>query len=271
MKKGWHWLVCGGLLMIGFAGVGYGDVLSIYDVQYTTDPSGDSPYNGQIHDITGGIVTHIWHGFNKRVYLQNPYDPTWGAIVIKDGEGGELADNVHVGDWLSVDDIYIDESRGTTFLQYRRSLAPDVSFSIDSTGNAVPDPVILTAADLPVPVDHMRSEPYESMIVTLESITIGNLDLGHIPDNYEILEGSDIAWGTDYMNTDAGGPYHPSILGAGPGDVFQSITGIVEQYTWSGWDHYQLNTRSTADIVPEPLTVSLLITGMLAVARRRLR
>ena len=269
MKKRWHWVVCGGLLTIGFTGIGYGDVLSIYDVQYTTDPSGDSPYNGQIHDITGGIVTHIWQGFNKRVYLQNPYNPTWGAIVIKDGEGGELADSVHIGDWLSFGDIYIDESRGTTFLQYRRSLAPGVSFSVDSTGNAVPAPVILTAADLRVPVDHTTSEPYESMIVTLEDVTIGDLDLGHIPDNYEILQGSDIAWGTDYMNTDAGGPYHPSILGAGPGDVFESMTGIVEQYTWPDWDHYQLNTRFTADIVPEPATVSLLVMGMLAFARRR--
>ena len=133
--------------------------MSIYDVQFTTNPSGDSDYNGSIRDVAGGIVTHKWSGFNDRIYLQDPAHPTWGAIAVKDGEDGALFDNVNIGDWVSFDNIYISESVGTTFLQYRTSQAPDVSFTVESTGNTVPDPVLLTAADLRLPVDHSINEP----------------------------------------------------------------------------------------------------------------
>ncbi len=221
--------------------------LSIYDVQYTTDAGGASPYYGQIQDIAGGVVTHIWFGYNKRVYLQDPSQTTWGAIVVKDGEGGELANNVNVGDWVSFTNIYVDEFGGTTFLQYRRTVAPNVSFTVESTGNAVPAPTLLTAADIPYPINHEATEPYESMVVTLEHVTVGQMDLGGHEDNYELIQGSDLAWATDYMNTDAGGPYDPRIA---TGAVLVSITGIVEQNSFSPWDYFQLNTRSAADVVP---------------------
>ncbi len=262
-----------GLLLIGWACVmplaAAAAELSVYDVQYTTDPAGASPYDGQIHNVTGGIVTHVWHGFNDRVYLYDPAHPTWGSIVVKDGESGELSNNVSVGDWVSFDNIYVDEFYGTTFLQYRRSLAPDVSFAIESSGNPLPAPVVLTAADLAVPPNHPATEPYESMLVMLEGVVIGQMDLGKAGDNYELLQDSDIAWAADYMNIDAGGPYHPSIYA---GAALESITGIVEQYTNvdSGWDYYQVLTRSSADIVvPEPTSLLLSLVCFAAVSRRR--
>lgn len=240
--------------------------LSIYELQYTTDASGESPYYGQICNLTGGVVTHVWHGFNNRVYLQDPSHTTWGAIVVKDGQGGELADNVSVGDWVSFSDIFVDEFGGTTFLQYRRSLAPDVSFTVKSTGNNVPAPAQLTGADILYPVNHARTERFESMVVTLENVTVGQMDLGGHQDNYELIHGGDIAWATDYMNVDAGGPYDPRIA---TGTELLSITGIVEQNSFSGRDYYQLNTRSARDVVPEPGTLAVLLAGMALACRRR--
>ena len=247
------------------------DELTIYDVQYTTDPTGDSPYNGQIHSVIGGIVTHVWQDFNDRVYLQDPNHPTWGAIVVKDGEGGELSNAVNVGDMIRLDNIYIDEFRGTTFLQYGRSFAPNVSFSIVSTGEPVPAPLPLTAANIVNPADHAGTEPYESMVVTLEDVVVGQMDLGKADDNYELLQGSVIAWATDYMNVDAGALYDPRIE---TGAFLERITGIVEQYTKPAddWDYYQLNTRSAGDIIPEPATALLIVAGAAvgyAVRRRR--
>ena len=141
------------LFALALGGVVRADELSIRDVQYTTDPSGDSPYNGQIHDVIGGVVTHVWSGFNDRIYLRDPAQPTWGGIMVKDREG-VLVDNVRIGDWVSFDAIMIEEYRGTTMLQYDTSLAPDVSFTVESSGHGVPAPTLLTAADLRVPVDH---------------------------------------------------------------------------------------------------------------------
>ena len=267
-------ILLAGVAVAAFCGVGYAD-LSIYDVQYTTDASGDSPYDGQIQNVAGGVVTHVWSGFNDRVYLQDPAHPTWGAICVKDWTGS-LVSAVQVGDWLSFDQIKVEDHRGTTFLQYDPAAAPDVAYTIESTGNPVPAPTVLNAADLPAPLegppgqwyvaDH-SSEAYESMVVTLENVTVGAMDLGKAEDNYELLQGSDLAWGADYMNVDAGAPYHWRVY---PGAELDSITGIVEQYTklTSGWDYYQLLTRSTADIVPEPGSLALLIVAAARLRRR---
>ena len=257
------------VLVLGLiSGIGYADDLSIYDVQFNTSDGDASIYDGQIHNISGGVVTHKWSGFQQRVYLQNPNHPEWGAISIKDWEGGELFDAVSPGDWISFDNILIEEYRGTTFLQYDKTASPSLTYSIDSTGNPIPDATLLTAADLVVPVDHPASEPYESMLVMLENVTVGALDLGKAGDNYELIQGSDVAWGSDYMNTDAGGLYHPYIS---TGVQLDSITGVVEQYTKlsSGWDYYQLLTRSTADIVPESAGLTMLAMGLALLRRRR--
>ena len=263
-------LVLLSLMLIGRMSAARAVELSIHDIQSNTSDGDATVYNGQIHDVSGGIVTHVWQGFNDRVYLWDPAHPTWGAIVVKDGEGGALANNVNLGDWVSFDSIYIDEYRGTTFLQYRTSFAPDVTFSVDSTGNPVPGPSLLTVADLAYPPGHAVTEPYESMIVTVQNVTVGQMDLGKAGDNYELLQGSDIAWAADYMNVDAGGPYDPRVT---TGAEFLSLTGIVEQYTKvaDDWDYYQVVTRSAADIVPEPGTMLLLAGGLLLVGRRRRR
>lgn len=254
-----------GLLCLG--GVGYADDLSIHDVQYTIDPSGDSDYAGQIHNVLGGIVTHVYFGNKPRVFLQDPADPTWGGIVVKDWEDGELANNVRIGDKVNLANVLIEEYRGGTHLQYNKDWAPYAAFSVESSDHLLPDPALLSAADLAVPVDHAASEPYEFMLARLENVTVGTLGLGKVPDNYELIQGDDVAWGTDYMNLDAGGPYDPHIQ---TGAYLDSITGIVEQYTNLdyGWDYYQLCTRSADDIVPEPGTLFALIL-CLALVRRR--
>jgi len=255
-------VACGWLLA---GGISLAAELSIYDIQYTTDPLGASEYDGQIHDCLGGVVTHVWDGSKDRVYLHDPAHSQWGAIVVKDWEA-ELLGQVNVGDWVRFDNILIEEFRGTTFLQFSRALAPDVAVTVVSTGNTVPDPTILPVADLGVPANHAQSEPYESMVVTFEDVVVGQRDLGHAADNYELLQGGSVAWGSDYMNVDAGAPYHPLIQ---PGAALVSITGVVEQYTDSGSsDYYQLLTRSSADIVPEPAGLALLVVGMFAWRRR---
>ena len=248
MKKRLCVMVLSGLSVFSLSGAVVADVLTIHDVQYATDPSGDSPYDGQIHDVTGGIVTQIWFGGKPRIYVQDPAYSQWGGIIVKDWHDGELAGAVSVGDWVSFSNITIEENRGTTHLQYNRDWSPNISFDIVSTGNPVPDPILLTAAHLPVPVNHPLSEPYESMVVTLRNIGIGQKDLGKAGDNYELLQGTSTAWGADYQNMDAGGPYDPRIE---TGATLSRITGIVEQYTKpsDGWDYYQVVTRSADDIV----------------------
>ena len=44
----------------------YVDTYSIYDLRYTTDASGDSPYNRQVVNCTGGIVMQKYVGGKVR-------------------------------------------------------------------------------------------------------------------------------------------------------------------------------------------------------------
>ena len=70
MKRQMGRLMVAGLAVFGLAGVGFAQDLSIYDIQYVPDPDvdDDSPYYGGIYNVIGGVVTHIWSGFNDRVY-----------------------------------------------------------------------------------------------------------------------------------------------------------------------------------------------------------
>jgi hypothetical protein len=184
------------------------------------------------------------------VYLQDPAYPTWGGIMVKDWTAGfVLANGVSIGDRVDLSTVYIEEaSDKNTVLQFGAPWEPGSSFVLVSSGNEVPNPIMLTAADIPIPTDHASSEQYESMVITLEDVVVGQRDLGRKDDNYELLQGGDTAWGADYQNIGAGGPYHPYIFN---GARLHSITGIVEQsFGDPDWDYYQLVTRSTNDIVP---------------------
>ena len=154
-----------GAVVLGVMGLGAGQALAeltIHDVQFSTAADGSSPYDGQIQDVRGGVVVHKWSGFQDRIYLQDPAYPTWGGVCVKDSEH-ELVAALEIGDWVSFDQIYIEEYRGTTFLQFNRGMSPAVSYTVESSGNPVPAPVLLSVTDIGVPTDHARTEPYESM------------------------------------------------------------------------------------------------------------
>ena len=51
---------------------------SIYDIQFTTLPNGDSPLNGQTVN-TGGIVTASYTG---AYYIQNASGPWQGILCV---------------------------------------------------------------------------------------------------------------------------------------------------------------------------------------------
>jgi len=93
--------------------------LSIFDIQYTADPNGQSPHNGSIIDCTGGIVTHKPPTGKPRLIIQDPADPEgWGAIQVKDLFNTGIFADVDVGDWISLTNVLVEDNKGTTFLQY---------------------------------------------------------------------------------------------------------------------------------------------------------
>jgi hypothetical protein len=259
--------------------------MSILDIQYvdlTVDPAGNSPYDEQIVDCDGGIVTHIIGGFRPRLVLQDPNDPAgWGGIQVKGWNGGDTFAGIGVGDLVSLSDVLVEEYRGNTFLQVGGSLAPDAVVTVESFGNPLPSPKLVTLDEIPAPLEDLenpgdwyvedhRAEKYEAMLLVVEDVTVTTMGLGKADDNYNLHNASGDAWATDYAASPADlvGDYLPPIeLGA----QFDRVVGVLEQYTNEGWDYYQLLTRGSRD-VPEPSALVLLLTGLALVGsawRRR--
>ena len=267
-------LITVSIFLLSLAGVSpaVGEVLSIFDIQYSTTPYGESPMHGEVVDCLGGIVSHKRTDSRPRLILQDPIirDPNiqnancfWGAIQVKDWWYDSF-DDVVVGDWVEFTNVTVEDSRGTTFLQYWNA-NPDSSmpgFAIVSSGNPVPEPVTVSIDEIVSPVEDLhdpgcwyvgdhRSEKYESMRIRIRDVTVTDMGNGKASDNYTLQsyavnDPNFSCWTADYMNDDAVGLYHVYVE---IGRSFCRVQGILEQYKnlSTGWDYYQLLTTKTED------------------------
>lgn len=235
--------------------------LSIYHVQYTTDPNGTSPQHGKRIDCSGGIVIHKFVGSRSRLILQDPNClDGWGAIMAKDTQGTGVFDNINIGDRISFTNVLVEDYRGTTFLQYIPDNDPN--YYLVSINNPLPRPLPVRVADIAAPLpsppvedpnqwvvsDH-NCEKYESMLIEVIDVTVQDLGYGKAYDNY-ILETADdpnvTCWASDYMNDDSTAIYHDYVQ---VGQSFCGVAGILEQYNAEKdgiyYDYYQLLTLNT--------------------------
>ena len=233
------------------------DILSIYEIQYTTDAEGASPQNGNIIDCTGGIVTHIRPGGRPRLVIQDPnYSDGWGAIQVK-GWTSDAFNNINIGDWISLTNVMVEENVGTTFLQYQTENDPNLM--IVSRNNKVPRTLVVTVDEISAPsesvgiwvISNKTAEKYESMLIKVINVHISDAGYGKAFDNYVLPSNNDPnlnCWVSGYMNTDKekGLIYHPYVE---IGQNFCGVAGILEQYTGESegifYDYYQLLTTNT--------------------------
>ncbi len=257
---------------------------SIYDLRHT----------GGLVDCSGGIVVHKIGGWKPRLVLYDPaHADGWGGIQVKDWTDTQtLYNSVSISDWVSLTNVEVEEFRGTTFLQYGMTDGTSPGYNIESENNILPDPIVVTVDEIAAPrkyyyedeygdthdswfVTSRDAEKYESMLIRVEDVTVGQMGLGKARDNYVLANGDLKCWASDYLNEDRDSEedYHTLV---GTGQHFESVTGILEQYTKlsTGWDYYQLLTTSSADmVVPEPASLSIMLAGSagLFLGRRRKR
>jgi len=146
---------------------------AIKDVQYTTDPSGDSPMNGQVVTISG-VITAEPYAFGGSRYFVQDSSGAWSGVMVYD-KGREVAEGDHVTLTATV-----SEYHGVT------EMTNVTDFTIDSTGVGGIEPTVVTTGE--IATGGTMAEAYEGCLIKVENLTITNADLGH--GEWEIDDGS---------------------------------------------------------------------------------
>ena len=117
------------LFMVLMATAGLMFALTCYDVQYTDEANGTSPYFGEEVTVEGIVVATEWKGYVD-FYIADPEGGPWHGLFVYDGNE-EYGDIVSVGDMVTIDGL-IDEYYGLTELKEITDL------EILSSDNALP-------------------------------------------------------------------------------------------------------------------------------------
>lgn len=224
------------LISLMIVSLGLVFALSCYDVQYTTVPGGDgtypSPYTGQTVTITG-IVSCDTYGTSAsypspKFYITDPAGGPWsGMYVYRYGTG------VQIGDLVNVTGGII-EYYGMTEVSNSN---PTPTIQIVSSGNALPDPPLVTTNTFANPAVPANAEMWESCLVKYQNVTVTAA-----PNQYQ-----------EFYVTDGSGPgqvdnaayiYSHTWSGITVGQYWGRITGIVDYYAGV----YGLNPRGDTDM-----------------------
>jgi len=189
--------------------------VSIYDLQYTTDPNGESPLKGQIV-TTEGVVTAV---FDAGYFIQDPAFSSWSGLWVYD--------SVHIpyiADALRLTGT-VAEYNGLT------ELGTITGYEVLASAQPLPNPVILQTVEVP-------QEHWESMLVRVESVTVTDEDLGY--GEWQVDDGSG-----GVVVDDMGSYAYIPVLG----DALEFVMGPLN------YDHsaFKIEPRDDSDIgAPAP-------------------
>ncbi len=128
--------------------------VTIYDIQYTTDPSGDSPYRDQ-SVTTEGVVTAV---FANEVFIQDG-DGAWNGVMLYRPSG-----TLSIGDYIRVTGDVTEYFNMTEF-------AFGAATTVISSSNTLPAFEMLPSGDV-------SDEQYESVLVQVNNVIVSDEDLG---------------------------------------------------------------------------------------------
>jgi len=192
--------------------------VTVYEIQYTEDPSGDSPLNGQIVTVSGIVTATGYYssGNSNRFFISDPEGGAWKGVFCFNYDY-----IVEVGDEVEFT-AEVLEYYDLTELSNINNL------NILSTGNPVPEPVEVSTDDI------ANEEAYEGCLVKVSMAEVSGT-----PDNYGQWYVDD---GSGECQIDDGiysyGTVHM-------GDEFYYVVGAVDY----NFDEYGINPRGAADFI----------------------
>ncbi len=192
----------------------------IHDVQYTTDPSGNSPLLGQVVTVAG-IVTGESYAFGGNRYYVQDAPGAWNGILVYDPSNATAE-----GDSITVTGT-VDEYGGMT------RIMGVTSFQLHASLCLLPGPAAVTTGA--VAAGSPTAESYEGVLVRMTgTIVVTDDSLG--AGEWEADDGS----GPCRVDDAAPYYYYPEL-----GDTLTSVTAILHH----GMGQFRLEPRLTRDIV----------------------
>ncbi len=143
-----------------------GNATAIYDIQFTTDPLGDSPLEGQVVTTTATV-----YGVYPEGFAMADAAGAWNGIYVST----EGAPTVAVGDIVQVV-ATVDEDMGRTTLG--RTGTP-ITVTTLSTGGTPHAPTLIATGNV--------TESVEGVFVTTDSVTVSNINPDDPNDEGEFL------------------------------------------------------------------------------------
>lgn len=216
-----------------------GVITPIYDIQYTTDPSGDSPLKDQTVTISGVVTAEFWGTkYNDYLYVQDAEGP-WNGVLVYEYDGwsnfdfqtpGGTEHSVAEGDSVTITGE-VQESYGRTCLNN----ISDV-FIWGKAVNMIA-PAVVTPGQ--IKTGGTDAEAYESCLVTVADVTVAEADIGY--GEWTVTDGSDTVGLDDLWKY----YYWPE-----DGQVLTSVTGILD-YAYSA---NKIQPRLARDVAEDGVT-----------------
>ena len=168
--------------------------LSIYDIQYTTNPSGESPYKDQTVTVTGVVTAVVAGGYSNDTYfLQDGPGPWNGIYVYAFDDEAQIGDSVRITGPVS--EYYDLTEIGTS------------SYTVLKTGCTLPAPVPITTGMLSA----SSGEPYEGVLVSITTPARVTNVTPTPNDGYSINDGSGQCDVGNFINPYANVGYSPVV------------------------------------------------------------
>jgi hypothetical protein len=187
------------------------DYTPIYDIQYTTDPSGDSTYKDQTGVTTEGIVTMVlYNGY----FIEDPAGGVWNGLFVYDSSGPARGDRLRV--------------TGTVVEYYNLTeLKTLTEYVVESSGNPLPSPAVLSTGEV-------SQEQWESVLVRVENVVVTDEDIGY--GEWSVSDGSG-----DVVIDDKGSYTYTPTTGA----AIDAIVGPLDY----GYGAFKIQPRDGDDII----------------------
>jgi hypothetical protein len=201
--------------------------VTIRDIQYTTDPSGNSPYSGQSVTVSGVVTGVIRASYSKGSYFIQDGTGPWNGIYCYDnGRSPSEGDSVLITGEIS-------EYHTLT------ELSP-TSFTLLKRGAILPEPVILPTCSLSS--SNPNIEALEGILVATNKVTVATTANANF--EWTINDGSGPAAVDDALDSLSKLGYNPIV-----NDSLARVQGIIyygDSYTNYYW---RIEPRFTKDIV----------------------